>query len=63
MTVPNRVKLTVTAFIDSDVWEQLKSNGYSEKDLQAAIEKQITLRDAGDRPLFDLDKVTLEKYY
>ncbi len=63
MTVPNEVKLTVTAFIDSDVWEELKQKGYSDKDLQAAIEKQITLRDTGDRPLFDLDKVTLEKYY
>ncbi len=63
MTAPNGVKLEVTALIDEKVWEQMKNQGMPEKDMQKAIEKQITLEDNGWRLLVDLDQVIFQKYY
>ncbi len=67
-STPNGAKLEVTVLIDQDKWEELRAQGYSDKDLQKAIEKSITVKDTVggaivSPPVLDIDSVTLLKYY
>ena len=65
---PNGAKLEVTILVDKDRWNELKSQGYSDKDLQKAIEQSITInyRVRGaiiSSPILDINSATLLKYY
>lgn len=65
---PNGAKLEVTILIDQDKWNELAEQGYSDVDLQKAIELSITFKDSvfgiiPSPPVFDVESVTLLKYY
>jgi hypothetical protein len=65
---PDGAKLEVTILIDKDRWDELVEQGYSDRDLQKAIEKSITFTDTVSGliptpPVFDIESVTLLKYY
>jgi hypothetical protein len=65
---PNGAKLEILILIDQDKWNELKAQGYSDTDLQKAIEKSITFRDTvggliPTPPVFDIESATLLKYY
>ena len=65
---PSGAKLEVLILIDQDKWDELVEQGYSEVDIQKAIEKSITFRDTVSGliptpPVFDIESATLLKYY
>jgi hypothetical protein len=65
---PNGVKLEVVVLIDQDKWGELKAQGYSDKDIQRAVEKSITLTHEVSgiiptSPVWDIESVTTLKYY
>ncbi len=67
-STPSGAKLEVTVLIDQDKWDELRAQGYSDKDLQKAVEKSITIKDTvgglvASPPVLDIDSVTLLKYY
>jgi len=65
---PNGAKLEVIILIDQDKWNELVEQGYSEVDIQKAIEKSITFTNTVSGviptpPVFDIMSATLLKYY
>ena len=65
---PGGAKLEVLITIDQDQWGELKSQGYSDEDIQKAIENSIILTDivGGEivrPPVLDVVGTTLLKYY
>jgi hypothetical protein len=68
MSAPNGAKLEVVITIDGDKWNELIKQGYSESDLQKAIEKSITFTDTvsgliASPPVMDVLSADLIKYY
>lgn len=64
MESPNGAKLEVTILIDKDQWEEIKSEGYSDKDIEQAIKQAITLKGVPFRsPVMEIDSIDLVKYY
>lgn len=66
--LPSGVKLEATFLIDQKMWMELKSEGWSDKDLADAIKKSITFKGTvggalGKVPLSDVFEVDLVKYY
>lgn len=67
-TTPVAAKLEVHILIDTDIYEDLESNGYSDADIQKAIEQSISLKSTiggaiVTPPVLDVQSVTLQKYY
>ena len=67
-TAPKGARLEVIILIDQDKYDNLKSQGYSDKQIQKSIEKSITLTSTVSGiiptpPVFDIESVTLQKYY
>jgi hypothetical protein len=65
---PNGAKLEVLILIDQDKWDELVEDGYSDKEIQKAIEKSITFTNTVSGiiptpPVFDIESATLLKYY
>ena len=60
----NGAKLIVTVLIDNDQVDELKTQGFSDKDIEFAIKKSITLTASNMRqPVRDIESVELIKYY
>lgn len=54
--------LEVVIAIDTDKWEELERQGYSEADIKEMIEKSIAIK-ADNSPILDIDEVSLLKFY
>jgi hypothetical protein len=68
MSAPNGAKLEVIIAIDGDKWNELIAQGYSDADLEKAIEKSITFKDTvsgaiTSPPVLDVLSADLIKYY
>ena len=64
METINGAKLTVIVQIDNDKIQELKAQGYSDKEIENAVKRSITLTDINMRqPVFDIESVELVKYY
>ena len=66
--LPSGVKVEATFLIDQKMWLELKSQGWSDKDLADAIKKSVTFKGVvggalGKVPLTDIFEVDLVKYY
>jgi len=65
---PSGAKLEVLILIDQDKWDELVEQGYSEVDIERAIEKSITFTNTVSGliptpPVFDIMSATLLKRY
>lgn len=60
---PLGATLSLELRLDPDLWGELKSQGYSDEDIKTLIEKAITFADINKAPIFDIDSVSLVKYY
>lgn len=67
-SAPNGAKLEVIILIDRNKWNELVEQGYSDKDIQKAIEKSVTFTNTisgliPTPPVFDIESASLLKYY
>lgn len=59
---PDGAILEVQVLIDTDKWEELQSQGYSDIDIQRMIEKAVTF-DKSKAPIHDFEYVKVVKTY